>query len=94
MVSLQRFLGQGEVPVVSWEWCGFVWNLVSKQQYPVPDFQQYRSSPVLEMCPLFLLLTSFPSQHALTLVALYIVGIQAEFEVYGLMGMCNLALRE
>lgn len=93
MVSLQRFLGQGEVLVVSWGWYGFVWNMVSKQQYLVPDFQQRHSSPVLEMCPRFLLLTFFPSQLALTLVALNTVGIQAEFEVYDLMGMCNLALR-
>lgn len=30
--SLQRFLSRGEVPFVNWVWCGFVWNLVSKQQ--------------------------------------------------------------
>jgi len=44
------------------------------------------------MCPLFFF--SLPSQHALTLLDLYIVGIHAEFEVYDLLGMCNLALRE
>lgn len=44
-------------------------------------------------CALFLL-TSFHSRHAFTLLALCGVGIQAEFEAYGLMGMCNLALNE
>lgn len=93
MVSLQRFWVRVRSQFVSWGWYGFVWNLVSKQQYPVPDFQQHLCR-VLEMCPVFLLLTSFPSQSARTLVALYIVRIQGEFEVYGLMGMCNLVLKE
>lgn len=72
-----------------------VWICVEpclKAAVSVPDFQQQHSSPLLEMCPLFLL-TSFPSQRALTLVALCIVEIQAEFEVYGLMAMCNSAGR-
>lgn len=70
--------------------CG-TWSQSSK--YLVPGFQ-HCLLPALEMHSLFLFVTSFPSQCALILMALYIDGSQEEFEVYGLMDMCNLALRE
>lgn len=74
----------GDVPDLygTWSQSSSIWSLTFKVICP-----QY-----LKCALFFFLLPSLHNVHSLQWI--FVVGIQAEFEVYGLMGMCNLALRE